>query len=129
MSTAACACTWRAASRCSTSRRAAIPDPDQRRHHRPPPDRVADGAHGLSRRPDRPAEPRRIRAGAVADDRRVRRHRREFAVLSIDLDRFKEVNDVFGHEVGDKLLIEARSRIQAPRRAQWSRGCPATSSA
>lgn len=36
----------------------------------------------------------------------------EFAVLSIDLDRFKEVNDVFGHEVGDKLLIEASSRIQ-----------------
>ena len=37
----------------------------------------------------------------------------EFAVLSIDLDRFKEVNDVFGHEVGDKLLIEASHRIQA----------------
>jgi diguanylate cyclase (GGDEF)-like protein/PAS domain S-box-containing protein len=36
----------------------------------------------------------------------------EFAVLSIDLDRFKEVNDVFGHEVGDKLLIEASRRIQ-----------------
>jgi diguanylate cyclase (GGDEF)-like protein/PAS domain S-box-containing protein len=36
----------------------------------------------------------------------------EFAVLSIDLDRFKEVNDVFGHQVGDKLLIEASARIQ-----------------
>ncbi len=53
--------------------RAAVPDPDQRGHHRPPPDRVADGAHGVPRRPDGPAEPRRIRAGAVADDRRVRR--------------------------------------------------------
>lgn len=37
----------------------------------------------------------------------------EFAVLSIDLDRLKEVNDVFGHEIGDKLLIEVSRRIQA----------------
>jgi len=36
----------------------------------------------------------------------------EFAVLSIDLDRLKEINDVFGHEVGDKLLIEVSRRIQ-----------------
>ena len=36
----------------------------------------------------------------------------EFAVLSIDLDRLKEINDVFGHEVGDKLLIEVSRRIE-----------------
>jgi diguanylate cyclase (GGDEF)-like protein/PAS domain S-box-containing protein len=37
----------------------------------------------------------------------------EFAVLSVDLDGLKEINDVFGHAVGDKLLIEVARRIQA----------------
>ncbi len=37
----------------------------------------------------------------------------EFAVLSIDLDGLNEVNDVFGHAVGDKLLIEVAQRMQA----------------
>jgi diguanylate cyclase (GGDEF)-like protein/PAS domain S-box-containing protein len=40
----------------------------------------------------------------------------EFAVLSVDLDGLKEVNDVFGHAVGDKLLIEVSRRIQASAR-------------
>jgi len=40
----------------------------------------------------------------------------EFAVLSVDLDGLKEVNDVFGHAIGDKLLIEVAHRIQAAAR-------------
>ncbi len=40
----------------------------------------------------------------------------EFAVLSIDLDGLKEINDVFGHAVGDKLLIEVARRLQTSSR-------------
>src|SRR6266436_6288748 len=39
-----------------------------------------------------------------------------FAVLCVDLDGLKEVNDVFGHATGDKLLIEVSRRIQAAAR-------------
>jgi diguanylate cyclase (GGDEF)-like protein/PAS domain S-box-containing protein len=40
----------------------------------------------------------------------------EFAVLCVDLDGLKEVNDVFGHATGDKLLIEVAQRIQTSAR-------------
>jgi diguanylate cyclase (GGDEF)-like protein/PAS domain S-box-containing protein len=40
----------------------------------------------------------------------------EFAVLSVDLDGLKEINDVFSHAVGDKLLIEVAHRLQTSAR-------------
>jgi diguanylate cyclase (GGDEF)-like protein/PAS domain S-box-containing protein len=39
--------------------------------------------------------------------------RESFAVLSIDLDGFKEVNDVFGHAVGDDVLRELSQQLRA----------------
>ena len=41
----------------------------------------------------------------------ARRYHRNFAVLFIDLDRFKIINDTLGHEAGDKLLQEMGTRL------------------
>lgn len=45
------------------------------------------------------------------------RYQRQFAVLFIDLDRFKFINDTLGHEAGDLLLKEITTRFKAALRA------------
>lgn len=43
----------------------------------------------------------------------AQRHNKPFAVLFIDLDRFKEVNDSYGHSVGDKLIQVVAELIES----------------
>src|SRR5437764_15285231 len=43
---------------------------------------------------------------------RLQRHSTSIAVLFIDLDDFKVVNDSLGHSAGDKLLVELGARLR-----------------
>ncbi len=47
--------------------------------------------------------------GALA---RAHRQGKEMALLYVDLDGFKQINDQFGHGVGDQVLIEAANRLR-----------------
>lgn len=63
----------------------------------------------LTNLPNRSLLEDRLRQAVKANQRRATYG----AVLFIDLDRFKQLNDTYGHYMGDILLIQAAERIQA----------------
>ena len=69
----------------------------------------------LTRLPNRALLGDRLDQAIQKTNRGARRH---FAVLFMDLDGFKAVNDVFGHHVGDLLLVEVAKRILETKRAE-----------
>jgi diguanylate cyclase (GGDEF)-like protein/PAS domain S-box-containing protein len=70
-----------------------------------------DALTGLANRRLLREEAERILAAA-------RRQGHRIAVLFLDLDRFKPINDTYGHEVGDKLLKTVARRITRALRAE-----------
>jgi diguanylate cyclase (GGDEF)-like protein len=70
-----------------------------------------DPLTGLSNRRDLVAE-------IEYEHARSRRSRRPFAVMMGDLDDFKAVNDRWGHEAGDAVLVEVARRLRNASRSQ-----------
>ncbi len=87
---------------------AILRDVTERRRHQ---DRLEQLAHydSLTKLPNRALFLDRLE-GALA---RARREERRFALLFIDLDGFKAVNDHHGHDAGDRLLGEIARRLRA----------------
>jgi diguanylate cyclase (GGDEF)-like protein/PAS domain S-box-containing protein len=79
-------------------------------------DRIWQLAHSdsLTGLPNRPLFYDRL-AQCVAQ---AGRHHRKFALLFLDLDGFKQINDKFGHDAGDDLLQEVAERLRQNIRSE-----------
>ncbi|WP_313024682.1 biofilm regulation diguanylate cyclase SiaD [Pseudomonas lopnurensis] len=52
------------------------------------------------------------------ESERAKRYSRPMSVVMLDIDRFKLINDEYGHEVGDRVLIEVVRVMEAETREQ-----------
>ncbi len=59
------------------------------------------------------ANRRAYEANAAKEMQRFTRYNRVFSLIIFDVDRFKSINDTYGHAIGDKCLIEITSRIKS----------------
>jgi len=48
----------------------------------------------------------------------AKRNKEQFALLFIDLDQFKKINDSLGHHIGDEVLVETAKRIKSVLREE-----------
>jgi len=48
----------------------------------------------------------------------AKRHGWKLAVLFMDIDNFKDINDSYGHDLGDKVLLEVAKRLQSATRRE-----------
>jgi diguanylate cyclase (GGDEF)-like protein/PAS domain S-box-containing protein len=63
-----------------------------------------DGVTGL-------ANHRSFQARLAAEVARARRYRRDLSLVLFDLDHFKRINDVYGHQAGDRVLAEVGRQL------------------
>lgn len=66
---------------------------------------ITDGLTGLSNR-------RRLMEVLDVEARRAKRHKRPFALVMLDVDHFKQVNDTHGHLAGDEVLKRLASLLR-----------------
>ena len=86
---------------------------------------VVAAPSGDARRADRPAESHAaLRRARDARSSGARERESMLALMLMDLDRFKEVNDTFGHHFGDALLKQVAFRLQNQMRGERHRGAP-----
>ncbi len=70
-----------------------------------------DSLTGLSNRRD-------FLEKAGMEQKRFKRTERPFAIIMLDIDHFKNVNDTYGHECGDKVLVGVSRGLEKALRAQ-----------